>query len=256
MSVRVMSLVWEDESLSATDKIVMLSLADHADDEGYCYPSISRLTRRTGLAERTVQNAVKRLKSDGKLHVNLNAGRGHSNLYRVTPTPASYAPPQQMHPAYDAPLPPHMTTQTPAADAPKPSRTINEPSVKSLRAKRIDPVLGILCEVHGVTEDAATSFIAYRKGHKSKAMSATAGDRLAVGLWEIYSKGGDPSDALGMAEEHGWATVKPEWYWNKKGTDNERDNGNTSSGRAGNARASGPHNSLMAGFADVANRYR
>lgn len=89
MSIRIMSIVCDDESLSPTDKIVMLSLADHADDEGYCYPSIARLKRRTGLAERTVQNAISRLKTDGKLHVNLNAGRGHANLYRVTPAPRS-----------------------------------------------------------------------------------------------------------------------------------------------------------------------
>lgn len=124
MSIKVMSQVWENETLSATDKIVLLSLADHADDEGICYPSISRLVKRTGLTERTVQNATQRLKQRGFLRVELNAGRRGANLYHINATPAADAPPQQMHPAADTGEPPHLTTQTPAADAPEPSRTV------------------------------------------------------------------------------------------------------------------------------------
>lgn len=138
MSVRVMSLVWENPDLSATDKIVMLSLADHADDEGRCYPSINRLVARTGLKIRTVQTAIKRLEQGGYLIIELNAGKRGTNLYTVIPTPAVDAPPQEMHPAADAPTPRTRCTPTPARDAPEPSVTINEPSEEDkARAQKV-----------------------------------------------------------------------------------------------------------------------
>lgn len=114
-----MSLVWHDESLGATDKIVMLSLADHADDEGYCYPSIARLTRRTGLTARTVQNVTKRLQETGRLSIELNAGRSGSNLYRVTPSPAANAPRSKCT---------HAGNNTPPASSASPSALVRASS--------------------------------------------------------------------------------------------------------------------------------
>lgn len=70
--------------------------------------------------------------------------------------------------------------------------------------------------------EAVASFIAYRRGHKSKALTLTAAKRLANNLQEIFNAGFDPSDALGLAEERGWASVQPDWYFNAKGV--HRDN--------------------------------
>lgn len=121
-----------DSNLPSTQRLVMLSLADHADDDGRCYPSISRLCKRTGLSERAVQSNLKRLQSDGYLTIKKNAGPKGSNVFFVHPTPAANAPPQQMHPAANAPLPPQEMHPTPAADAPEPSGTINKPPENTL----------------------------------------------------------------------------------------------------------------------------
>lgn len=123
-----MSMVWRDETLGATDKIVMLSLADHADDEGFCYPSIARLEKRTGLKRRTVQDALKRLRSRGYVTVYANKGRGGANLYKVSPGGAADAPVREMHPCGKRTGGVRLTASRGAADAPKPSRTIKEPS--------------------------------------------------------------------------------------------------------------------------------
>lgn len=64
--------------------------------------------------------------------------------------------------------------------------------------------------------DAVASFIAYRKRTKGKALTLTAAKRLASNLQEIFNAGGDTDDALGLAEERGWQSVKPEWYFNDK----------------------------------------
>lgn len=114
MSVKIMSAVFENEALGPTERLIMLALADHADDEGRCYPSIARLCRRTGLTERAVQSNIRKLQDAGYVAVQLGAGRSGSNLYLVRATPAP--------------------------DAPKPSGTIIEPSSKDHLTD--DPVRG------------------------------------------------------------------------------------------------------------------
>lgn len=138
MSIRLMSSVFENQDLGPTPKLIMLALADHADDEGHCYPSIKRLCDRTSLSERAVQSNIRDLQARGYLTVTMNAGRRGANLYivRAAPAldapctssaPAGYAPPQEMHPAGHAPLPPQEMHPPPAGDAPEPSRTTIEP---------------------------------------------------------------------------------------------------------------------------------
>lgn len=65
---------------------------------------------------------------------------------------------------------------------------------------------------HHVTPEAADSFIAWRKRTR-KPVSETAALRIVRTLAAINAAGGDASDALGMAEEHGWQTIKPDWYF-------------------------------------------
>ena len=121
MSTIIMSLCWPLQGMSGPQKAVLISLADNANDEGVCWPSVARIAERTCLAERTVQGAIKWLGQASILSVRERMGR--STMYTLTP--AAYAPPQEMHPAADAPPPPQLTTKTPAAAAP---RTVIEPS--------------------------------------------------------------------------------------------------------------------------------
>lgn len=68
------------------------------------------------------------------------------------------------------------------------------------------------------SSEAVDSFIAYRRKAK-KPISDTAAKRLAASLQEIFNAGGNTDDALGLAEERGWQTVKPEWYFQSQRTD-------------------------------------
>ena len=123
-----MSQVWERPDLDPYERLILLALADHADDDGVCYPSISRLVDRTGMAERGVQKVLKRLAEKGHLSVETNAGRNGTNRYSIALTPAPGAPrtrgtTAQSAPAPEAP-PPHLSAKTPAPGAPEPSRTL------------------------------------------------------------------------------------------------------------------------------------
>lgn len=137
MSIRIMSAVFDSKTLKPTERLVMLALADHADDEGKCYPSIDRLKDRTGLSERAVQMNVRKLVDEGYLRVQIGGGKGNANLYFVSPNPAYAAPRTKCTPAPDAPQTPHMLRPNPAPDAPEPSGTTIEPSIEvAPRARR------------------------------------------------------------------------------------------------------------------------
>ncbi len=130
-----MSLVWEMEALGASEKLVLLALADHANDDGTCYPGNSRLAKRTGMTGRGVQKVIQRLVGAGLLLVDPNAGLGGANVYRLfltpehsSPTPPEHSsPPNDVHPRTTFTTPPNHVPFTPEPRSPKPSLTINEP---------------------------------------------------------------------------------------------------------------------------------
>ena len=71
---------------SALDKLVLLALADEADDDGgSCYPSLRRISERTNLSQGAVRNHVATLEASGIIEVFRPAktGRGHHNRYQL-----------------------------------------------------------------------------------------------------------------------------------------------------------------------------
>ena len=111
MSIKLMNAVWQS-MLPTTDKMVVLALADAANDEGLCWPSLAVLERKTGLSKRGLQEILKRLEKQGIITREHEPGR--RVLYQVHAdalptddtqqrgcipcTGASGAPVQQMRP--------------------------------------------------------------------------------------------------------------------------------------------------------------
>lgn len=87
MGLRWYRHVWENERLGkkpASYKLVMLALADHADNEtGKCNPGIARLSTMTGISERQVQRLLNDLELEEFIQVERSAGRHHSNEYTI-----------------------------------------------------------------------------------------------------------------------------------------------------------------------------
>lgn len=100
MSTFIQSACWKITGITPTQKIVLISLADQANDDGVCWPSMRLMTARTCLSERAVQAAVASLINLGLLERHERPGR--SSYFTVTP--AGYAPPQDVHPAAGAPI--------------------------------------------------------------------------------------------------------------------------------------------------------
>lgn len=67
MSIKQMTKVFSDSSLKPIKKLIMLSLADNANDEGFCYPSIKTICLKTALSKPTVINNLKDLEELKKI---------------------------------------------------------------------------------------------------------------------------------------------------------------------------------------------
>jgi len=83
MSIRLMTLAWELE-IPSTPKIVLLALCDWANDDGLCYPSVSRVATRASLSTRQGKRVLHQLVDDGWIAVTANhTGGGASRRYRI-----------------------------------------------------------------------------------------------------------------------------------------------------------------------------
>lgn len=91
--MKLMNQVWEADLGHASRKLVMLALADNANDKGECWPGLDNIARRTGLHRTTVSKTIKNLEASGLLshlpgkgrkssHYTLNLSRSGS----ATPT--------------------------------------------------------------------------------------------------------------------------------------------------------------------------
>lgn len=87
VSFKVTNWVWSRSESRNGARLVMLALADRADDNGCAWPSIDDLAERTKLSPRAVQKAIAALVDSGELAVENGGGRHRSNRYRIIPKP-------------------------------------------------------------------------------------------------------------------------------------------------------------------------
>lgn len=80
MSLDATRWAWR-QKVTPTRKLVLLSLADRADENHVCYPSISRLEADTGLYRETIMEAIAELESLGLLVVKRRSGT--SSIYQL-----------------------------------------------------------------------------------------------------------------------------------------------------------------------------
>jgi hypothetical protein len=131
MSIKIMSAVWELQDITASETLLLIALADHANDDGFCWPSVGTIQRRTKLSDRGVQKLLNSLRKKG--YVTWTSRNGHSNTYQLpiplihTPELRSplklYTPPNGVHPP---PNPVHPRPPNPVHPESKAVESINE----------------------------------------------------------------------------------------------------------------------------------
>lgn len=187
MSVRVMTAVWGLD-LPDSEKIVLLALADCANDEGGCWPSMATLAKKCSKTDRTVQASIKGLVERGHLSRVEIPGKGCR--YTVHPrsdfTPEVTSPPK--------PLP-----HTPEAASDKPSRTI-------IQEEEGSPALRLWACPEGVAAPHWRDFIVNRR-RKNLAKTETAYLGQLKLLERFASDEWPPGRLVEKAAEKGWGTI-------------------------------------------------
>lgn len=80
-----MSAVWELE-LPKEQKLVLLAIADHANDDGYCWPSMSRIAWKCGYEQkRTVSDIIRKLLASEVLVIVERAHGRTPTKYQIRP---------------------------------------------------------------------------------------------------------------------------------------------------------------------------
>ncbi|MBD9700695.1 helix-turn-helix domain-containing protein [Streptomyces sp. ID01-12c] len=156
MSFKVTNWVWARSESRNGARLVLLALADRADDKGQAWPSVDDLAERTKLSPRAVQKAIANLVEIGELEVENGGGRHRSNRYRIVPKPRTLdgvtdEKPRQMcgvsteetpnsateTPNFEAETP-NSATRNPVQSSPEPQEPSEEPSENLLPAPQED----------------------------------------------------------------------------------------------------------------------
>ncbi len=141
MSLKWTQAVWEHSRSRMGARLVLLALADHADESGLCWPSTDRLAAMAGIDARSVRRCINDLIELGELWTDGRRGGNHSTHYRIllNPTPDNMSSLQNQGPRTICPPTPDIMSPDPGQYVRRPRticppnrhRTIKEPSARS-----------------------------------------------------------------------------------------------------------------------------
>jgi DNA-binding transcriptional ArsR family regulator len=191
---------WAQDT-SPTQKLVLLALAEHANDGYACWPSIHRLQERTGLSRRGVQKALRELEQRGLVSAERGGGRSANryalNLPGVQEVRATYA--------CDAPQPRTPCTSTAHPVHPNRNRTEIEPS---LNPKRVRVRAKEVTVPDWMDRSLWQQFLEHRRFIKAP-MTEVAKRRAITTLAKLRDEGHEPEAVLNQSIVNGWKGVFP-----------------------------------------------
>ena len=86
MSIKWSGMVWHNSQQTGSGLLVLLAIADHANDDGICWPSVARLARMARVSERQCQRLISQLVNAGELAVERGGhGPKSTTVYRILP---------------------------------------------------------------------------------------------------------------------------------------------------------------------------
>lgn len=144
MSIRIMTDVWEHSEAKGTELLLLLAIADYANDEGRAWPSLSTLGKKCRVGVRHVVRLMHQLEDRGEIKIMRRVGRRGNNHYVITCSATSAVQdtstsavqdnsPGRHHDTQDTSTSVLDSTSLVTPRTPDPLRTIKEPP--SLQAK-------------------------------------------------------------------------------------------------------------------------
>lgn len=197
----MMSLVWE-LLLPDSEKLVLLALADCANDEGVCWPSMATLAKKCSKSDRTVQACIKALCAKHHLTRDEIAGKGCK--YTVHPIVRFAADPRSdITP--EAPAPPKGATLTPEEISPTPEAASDKPSKNHKKPSYLKGV-GL---PEGFPAEPYMALVRARKAIPKVPFTEDAARGIVRKCLKLQDDGYDIAKLLWKAVDHGWRTVFP-----------------------------------------------
>lgn len=144
MSIKVMNWGW-GLKLEPTPKLILMALADAADDEGVSWLKIRTIADKCNISERTVRRWIRRFQECGLLHITRRFhedGRQTSNVYKlaVDKCPDNMSPRTRLcQPPLDTDVPVPLTTL--CQGEPDTMSSGQEPSLQRFIEQPLQPAL-------------------------------------------------------------------------------------------------------------------
>ncbi len=83
MSIKIMNAVWQLSRQKGTPLLLMIAIADNANDGGEAWPGIEYLAHKIRMSERQTQRLVRDLEKTDELIVERGGGRGNAHRYFI-----------------------------------------------------------------------------------------------------------------------------------------------------------------------------
>ncbi len=198
----------QDATMPSSTRFVLIILANRADPEGVCWPSLRYISVRTGLSERTIRNSCNEIEARKLMAIEPQQrvdGGKTSNRYLLrleTPPPATIA---GAPPGNHCPTPGNHPGAPPATIAGHKTKDINKES-NTKNNGAVAPL--ILLTDLGVDEQVAKDWIGVRKAKRAGPVTDTVVKALQR---EAEAAGISVPEAVRICAERGWQGFKAEW---------------------------------------------
>lgn len=129
MSVRTMARVWERSQQCGNDLLMLLAIADFADDDGRAYPAVATLAAKCRMTARNANRVLADLRASGELDVRMNEGPKGTNLYQIKiPPDGNVTPDNSVTLTESSPTPDSSVPKPLTKPSAEPSMNHQEPS--------------------------------------------------------------------------------------------------------------------------------
>jgi hypothetical protein len=235
MSVAATNFVWYVSTVEGSDRLVLLALADFADEDGNCFGSWGKLCQKTRLCRATVANSLKRLRDAGHLvmvekgHRKLAGDGAEASIWKipgVCEMGLKLRPVQDIDPSglnagpkwskrwtqvvqdLDPNIKKHKEQEERSADAPAAATALPSPpsppvSVPRPKPPKFDPAT--LSLPHGAGLANAWSEFAQHRREIKAPLTPTAAQRIVADLAAVNEAAA--VEALRKSVKHGWRGV-------------------------------------------------
>ena len=139
MSVKIISKVWDHAPYRGKKLLILLAMADFADDQGKCWPSQTTLARKARCSVETIRTTINEMIAAGHLEVAEEHTPNSSKRYMLTPNLLG---------ADDVSPNPQGTPPKSSGDHPQivggrvPKSAWGEPSIEPSKEPSIEPIEG------------------------------------------------------------------------------------------------------------------